>query len=89
MIPAAGSTTGGTFRLVPGTAQDGLIMSAPRSADYPAPFTIAPGTRGFIVTSPGLEGPIAVEFSAIPIHPLGDKSGHRGRFNRADRPASG
>jgi hypothetical protein len=86
LVSAAGSTTGGTFRLVPGTAQDGLIMSAPRGADYPAPFTVAPGTRAFIVTSPGLEGPIEVEFEATPIRPLGESSG---QLKPANRPASG
>jgi hypothetical protein len=70
LVPAAGSTTSGTFRLVPGTAGDGLIMSAPNDADYPAPFTVAPGAGAFIVTSPGLQGPIQVDFHSIPIRPI-------------------
>ena len=89
LVPAAGSTTGGSFRLVPGTAQDGLIMSAPRDADYPAPFTIAPDTRAFIITSPGLEGSIEVEFDAIPIRPLAGESGALAHLNAVGKPASG
>jgi hypothetical protein len=57
----------GTFRLVPGTAPDGLIMRAPAGADYPQPFTFAPNADSFVVGGPGLSGPIEVEFRAVPI----------------------
>ena len=33
------------FRLVPGTAGDGLIMSVPRAADFPAPLGLDQATR--------------------------------------------
>jgi hypothetical protein len=35
----------GTWRLVPATAEDGLVLRAPRRVDYPAPFRIAPDSR--------------------------------------------
>jgi hypothetical protein len=78
LVPGNGSTTSGTFRLVPGTAQDGLIMSAPSSADYPAPFAVAPNARALVITGPGLTGSIDVEFHSMPIRSLTDARGPEG-----------
>ncbi|MGH2964524.1 MAG: hypothetical protein ACRDMH_03955, partial [Solirubrobacterales bacterium] len=33
------------YRLVPGVAQDGLILEAPDDTDFPRPFALAPGAR--------------------------------------------
>ena len=51
-------TLGGrTYRLVPGTAADGLLISAPRNADYPGAYRLAPDVHTLMaeigVGSPG------------------------------------
>jgi hypothetical protein len=58
------------FRLVPGTAEDGLLISAPRNADYPEPFALAPDPAAFTISGPGLEGPIKVDFYTLPIRAI-------------------
>jgi hypothetical protein len=63
------------YRMVPGTATDGLIMSAPPRVDFPRPFALAPnaGTIEFRKesswTSPDAE--LTVEFLAIPVRSPG------------------
>jgi hypothetical protein len=61
---------GRRFRLVPGTAADGLIMSVPRAADFPAPLGLDQHTRTMQVlrgedAQPGTK--IRIRFSAVPI----------------------
>jgi hypothetical protein len=63
------ASTAANFRLVPGTAEDGLLISAPRGADYPQPFTLAPDPAAFTISGPGLEGPIDIDFYTRPIRP--------------------
>lgn len=82
LITKKGTGTPGTFRLVPGTAEDGLIMRAPTVADYPKPFTYAPDAEAFVVAGPGLSGQFSVEFQAVPIEshivrPVGKDAGAR------------
>lgn len=67
LVPGPRAATAESFRLVPGTAADKLIMSAPPSRDYPAPFAVAPGARALIVSGAGLDGPIEVDFHSVPI----------------------
>ena len=61
------ASTAANFRLVPGTAEDGLLISVPPQADYPEPFTLAPDPATFTISGPGLEGPIEIDFYARPI----------------------
>jgi hypothetical protein len=63
------------YRLVPGTAMDGLILSAPPQVDFPRPFALAPDARTieFLkesnLTSPDAE--LTVEFLAMPVRSSG------------------
>jgi hypothetical protein len=75
LITKPGTGSPGYYRLVPGTAQDGLIMSAPANGDYPRPFAVAPQANAFVIAGPGLSGPLDVEFEAVPIRPLPDQGG--------------
>ncbi|HMC49174.1 MAG TPA: hypothetical protein VKH20_00870, partial [Solirubrobacterales bacterium] len=61
------ASTAANFRLVPGTAEDGLLISAPSAADYPEPFTLAPDPVAFTIGGPGLKGPIDIDFYTRPI----------------------
>jgi hypothetical protein len=55
------------YRLVPGTAADGLLLRAPRPIDFPAPFAIAPHARtiGFYLGGQESSDQITVEFEAM------------------------
>jgi hypothetical protein len=56
---------GRSWRLVPATAGDGLIMSVPASRDFPPPFRLAPGARTVqFAVDGGSERPLTVEFFA-------------------------
>jgi hypothetical protein len=61
---------GRTWRLVPATAEDGLLLRVPPARDFPAPFRLAPdpGRVEFAVAGGG-ERSLAVEFFAQPIAP--------------------
>jgi hypothetical protein len=52
-----------TYRLVPGTATDGLILSVPPRLDYPAPFALSPGARTLELTGAG--GSLRIDFYAV------------------------
>jgi hypothetical protein len=62
-------------RIIPAVADDGLLLSAPAAADYPAPFTLAPNAQ----TISFLKGtgsqpsgrPLRVRFKALSITGLG------------------
>lgn len=41
--------SGPIYRLVTGTAADGLLLDAPAGVDYPAPFNLAPGAKELTV----------------------------------------
>lgn len=64
---------GTPYRLLPLTAQDGLLLSAPATSDFPAPFALAPGAAKIAVTSEGglatSGGPVRIEFEAVPVSP--------------------
>jgi hypothetical protein len=59
------------YRFMARNAEDGLLLEAPRSADLPRPFTLAPDAHEVTVeTDGGLlagDGPITFEFYAVPI----------------------
>ena len=61
----------GTWRLVPSTAGDGLIMRASPPVDYPRPFRLAPDSQ---TVSLGIEGadarPLTVRFFAQSVRPF-------------------
>ena len=54
-----------SYRLVPDTAADGLIMNAGRGADYPAPFALAPGARTIKLT--GVSGPLRIDLYSMAV----------------------
>lgn len=57
------------WRLVPGTAADGLLVSVPPAADFPGRgFTLSPGARTLTLT--GTSGSLTLDFYAMPIRPL-------------------
>jgi hypothetical protein len=56
---------GGRFwRVVPGTAEDGLILRAGKDADFPAPFALAPQARSVSFEISGARKQIEVAFYA-------------------------
>jgi hypothetical protein len=61
-----------TYRLVPGTADDGLLISAPRSGDYPGAYRLAPDVHTLSaeigVRSPG-RGEVRYAFFSMSITP--------------------
>jgi hypothetical protein len=60
---------GRRHRLVAATATDGLLLSAPRRLDFPAPFAMAPNPRTIAVGRDGGEpgGTLAYRFEEIPL----------------------
>jgi hypothetical protein len=63
-----------TYRLVPGTATDGLLMGAAPGVDYPAPFTLAPDAR--TIELKGRAGELQVELYRMPVRTT--RTGDRG-----------
>ena len=63
------------YRMNPGTATDGLILTAPPHVDFPRPFALAPDARTIefrkesSLTSPDAE--LTVEFLAMPVRSPG------------------
>jgi hypothetical protein len=58
------------FRLVPGTAADGLILSVPPAADFPAPLGLDQGARTLAVLRGEDEqsgDPVTIRWSAVSI----------------------
>lgn len=51
---------GRAYRLVPDTAEDGLLMDAAPGTDYPLPFSLAPGARTIKLV--GSSGPLRIDF---------------------------
>jgi SGNH hydrolase-like domain, acetyltransferase AlgX len=57
-----------TFRVPPGTANDGLVIAVPADADYAAPFNFNMNPHTLRVTVSGhTSGSIVVRLSAVPI----------------------
>lgn len=56
-----------SFRLVPGTAGDGLLLDAAPGADFPAPFALSPGARTIAVSG---AGPVTVRVYWMAVRPL-------------------
>jgi hypothetical protein len=57
------------FRLQIGTAGDGLVVAAPARADWPAPFSVAPGAQTVAVDreSRPTDGWVELEFASLPL----------------------
>jgi hypothetical protein len=67
-LPRAITLDGGrVFRLVPGTAADGLVLRVPQRADFPAPFALDQGTNTLTVTRGVTRGDIRLRFYSMPI----------------------
>ena len=62
---------GTPYRLLPLTAEDGLLIAAPPKADFPGAFSLAPNASTIAVTSEGglatSSGPVRIEFEAVPV----------------------
>lgn len=58
---------GQAYRLVPGTATDGLLMNAGQGADFPAPFALSPSARTVSVT--GVSGGLRIDLYSMAIRP--------------------
>ncbi len=56
---------GSKFRVVPGTAGDGLLLDAPGGVDYPAPFALSPHARTIEFTGPS--GPLRIVLEWMPV----------------------
>ena len=63
---------GHRYPFVPTTAEDGLLLRAPRGADYEPPFALAPDsdTMTFYLDNQAPPDPITAEFFSMPIEPL-------------------
>ncbi|MFN2594207.1 MAG: hypothetical protein ABR579_04890 [Actinomycetota bacterium] len=62
----------GAFRLVPGTADDPLILRVPHSADYSPPFSLGPDTSSFFLVNQGFResrSEMTVDFYAVKVNP--------------------
>jgi hypothetical protein len=57
------------YRLVPGTAADGLIMDAGARADYPAPFGLSPAARTISIS--GTSGTLKVDLYSVVVRQPG------------------
>ena len=66
-------TLGGrpAFRLVPGTAADGLIMRVPEAIDFPTPLSLDQGAETVVVTRAGAQSgdDVRVRFYAVTVQP--------------------
>ncbi len=64
---------GPSYRFVPATAGDGLVLTAPRRIDFPSPWKVAPDTRTITFersSAIALPTPtLRVEFYAMPVRP--------------------
>ena len=61
---------GGPIRLLPGTAEDGLLLHAPPQAELPPEFAKAPRPKTMAVDRQGGgEGTVRYEFSLVPVAP--------------------
>jgi hypothetical protein len=56
------------YRLVPGTAPDGLVLAVPTATQGSAPFAFGPPIKTISISAPG-GGPLIYEFVAIPLPP--------------------
>ncbi len=55
------------IRVVPGTAQDGMLFSLARGSDYPLPFSLSPGVRTISFT--GGSGPLRIDLYRMSVAP--------------------
>ncbi len=58
-------------RLVPGTAADGLLLSAPAGADFPGPYRLAPNPQAITLGTVGgnQSTRLTLSFSTLSIRP--------------------
>ncbi|HEX7059150.1 MAG TPA: hypothetical protein VF176_04795 [Solirubrobacterales bacterium] len=71
-----------TWRLVPDTAEDGLIMRAPAAVDFPEPFRLAPNAHTVSVQIAGLSPrDIEVQFFAQSAPPTTNCCGESGMWS--------
>jgi hypothetical protein len=67
-LPRGAVLDGGRFfRVVPGTAEDGLVMRVPKAADFPAPFNLDQGTDSLTLSRAADQGDVTLRFYAMSI----------------------
>jgi hypothetical protein len=59
------------YTFVPGTAEDGLLLRAPRRLDFPEPFALAPnsGEVTFLRNGGPADDPITIDFYSMAVRP--------------------
>jgi hypothetical protein len=62
-----------TARIVPGTAQDGLLFDVAPDSDYPAPFRLSPDVR--TISFRGTSGPYRIDLYRMSVTPIGTATG--------------
>jgi hypothetical protein len=90
--PRTVTLSGGvTRRLTPDTAGAGLIVRAPRFADFPAPFSLAPDSAELVFDVPGTgERALKVEFLVQKVRPeAAGEIALRGSKRRSRQPIAG
>jgi hypothetical protein len=60
---------GRSYRLVPGTARNGIVLRVPKGADFPAPFALDQATNTITVTKSGRRGDLTLRFFSMPVRP--------------------
>ncbi len=58
-----------TYRLVPGTASDGLLVDTPCSVDFPKPFALGPHAHTLRLVKGDSDAPLEVDFYAMRVRP--------------------
>jgi hypothetical protein len=67
-VPRSISLDGGrTYPLVPGTAEDGLVLRVPRRADYSRPFGLDQQSNTLTIAKSARSGTVELRFYAMPI----------------------
>jgi hypothetical protein len=65
---------GAEYRLIPQAASQGLLLSLPSAADFPAPFALAANPASVTLTAgtgpAAPDGPVRIEFFSVPLDPL-------------------
>ena len=63
------------YRLVPGTAADGLVLWVPAAADYTSPYALSQNAHHLVVRrgfgTQSRAGRVTYDFEQIPIRPFG------------------
>ncbi|MEK6277292.1 MAG: hypothetical protein AABM29_04685 [Actinomycetota bacterium] len=56
-----------SYRLIPGTSGDGLLLDAGPGADFPAPFAFSPRARSLTITKGDTTDPLSIRFYRVTV----------------------